>query len=67
MHTAFIVQEHESALWLYPYDGSVGFTPLAMNAGRFFDEEEAVLTAVDHCEGGFTVMQIIVKDSNDRS
>jgi hypothetical protein len=61
-HTVYIVQDHESGQFLYPHDGSVGFTPLVRDAGYFYDQEEAVLTAVDHVDGSFTVLEILTSD-----
>jgi hypothetical protein len=57
--SAFIVQEHETGLFLAPGNGSVVFVKLLRDAGEFPDDESAVLTALDWCEQGFTVVRIL--------
>lgn len=55
----FIVQDKESALFLMPYEGDVGFTPWAHEAGRFDSHSEAVDTAVLNCHEGFFVVEVV--------
>lgn len=56
---AYIVQDHETASFLAPGNGTVVFVPLLRDAGEFPDDETAVLTALDWCERGFSVVQIV--------
>jgi hypothetical protein len=58
-HSAYIVQDHETGQFLAPVNGSVGFVQLVRNAGDFEDHETAALTAMDWCERGFTVVEIL--------
>ena len=51
----FVVQDKESACFLCPQDGDVGFTQWLNEAGRFDSEEEAIETASHHCGEGFIV------------
>jgi hypothetical protein len=55
----FIVQDKESALFLMPCEGDVGFTPWAHEAGRFDGFAEACDTAAINCHEGFFVTQVI--------
>lgn len=55
MRRVFIVQDRESALFLCPQFGDVGYTQWLREAGRFDDEESAVETAHFHCTEGFNV------------
>ncbi|RZI42523.1 hypothetical protein EGT07_14835 [Herbaspirillum sp. HC18] len=55
----FIVQDKESALFLTPHDGDVGFTQWAHEAGRFESLDEAEDTAALHCDEGFFVIRVI--------
>jgi hypothetical protein len=55
----FIVQDKESALFLMPCEGDVGFTPWAHEAGRFDGFSEACDTAAINCHEGFFVTQVI--------
>jgi len=55
MRRVFIVQDRESALFLCPQFGDVGYTQWLHEAGRFDDEESAVETANFHCTEGFNV------------
>lgn len=55
----FIVQDKESALFLMPDDGDVGFTPWAHEAGRFDAFAEARDTAELNCHEGFFVTQVL--------
>lgn len=42
----WVIQDKQSGMFLYPApDGDVGFTKFLHNAGRCWDEEEAVDTA----------------------
>lgn len=55
----FIVQDKESALFLMPVDGDVGFTPWAHEAGCFDAVADAVDTAAVNCHEGYFVTQIL--------
>lgn len=55
----FIVQDKESALFLMPVDGDVGFTPWAHEAGQFDGIAEASDTAALNCHEGFFVTQVV--------
>ncbi|MBW9333853.1 hypothetical protein FEE59_10080 [Herbaspirillum sp. RU 5E] len=55
MRRVFIVQDKETALFLYPDFSDVGFTAWLDQAGRFLDEESAVETALIHCGEGFAL------------
>lgn len=55
----FIVQDKESALFLMPVDGDVGFTPWAHEAGRFEGYAEASDTAAINCHEGYFVTQVL--------
>jgi hypothetical protein len=54
----FIVQDKESALFLMPVEGDVGFTPWAHEAGRFDGYAEASDTAALNCHEGYFVTQV---------
>lgn len=51
----WVVQDAETACFLRPHTGDVGYTPLLREAGYFESEEEAVETAASHCGEGFDV------------
>jgi hypothetical protein len=55
----FIVQDKESGCFLMPYNGDVGFTSWAHEAGRFDAVDEAEETALQHCSEGFYVTRVI--------
>lgn len=55
----FIVQDKESALFLMPWEGDVGFTPWAHEAGRFDGYGEAVDTAILNCHEGYFVTEVL--------
>jgi hypothetical protein len=55
----FIVQDRESAQFLRPDSGDVGFTTWIDEAGYFDNEEEASDTAIHHCSEGFIVFSFI--------
>lgn len=55
----FVVQDKESALFLMPYEGDVGFTPWAHEAGRFEGYGEACDTAALNCHEGYFVTQVV--------
>lgn len=55
----FIVQDRESALFLMPCDGDVGFTPWAHEAGCFDAFSDAVETAELNCHEGYYVTQVL--------
>ena len=55
----FIVQDKESALFLMPDEGDVGFTPWAHEAGRFEGYSEASDTAALNCHEGYFVTQVL--------
>jgi hypothetical protein len=55
----FIVQDKESALFLMPHEGDVGFTPWAHEAGRFEGFAEAVDTAALNCHEGYFVTPVL--------
>jgi hypothetical protein len=55
----YIVQDKESALFLMPQNGDVGFTSWAHEAGRFDELSEAVDTAGQHCFEGFHVTLVL--------
>lgn len=59
--SVYLVQDHETGSFLAPGNGSVVFVPLIRNAGSFDDHEAAALTALDWCEQGFTVVQVLIK------
>lgn len=54
----FIVQDKESALFLMPDEGDVGFTPWAHEAGRFDSYAEASDTAALNCHEGYFVTEV---------
>lgn len=54
----FIVQDKESAFFLMPHEGDVGFTPWAHEAGRFDLYAEAIDTAVLICHEGYFVTEV---------
>lgn len=51
----WIVQDSDTGLFLCPYEGDVGFTKLLREAGRFYDGESAVETALDFLGNQFIV------------
>ena len=51
----FIVQDRESAQFLRPDAGDVGFTTWINEAGVFENEEAAKETASFHCSEGFVL------------
>lgn len=55
----FAVQDKESALFLMPVEGDVGFTPWLHEAGLFDAYSEAFDTAVANCHEGFFVAQVV--------
>ena len=55
----FIVQDKESALFLMPHEGDVGFTSWAHEAGRFDGFAEAADTAALNCHEGYFVTQVL--------
>jgi hypothetical protein len=55
----FIVQDKESALFLTPDDGEVGFTPWVHEAGRFEGYAEACDTAALNCHEGYFVTPVL--------
>jgi hypothetical protein len=55
----FIVQDKESALFLMPVDGDVGFTPWAHEAGRFDAYSEAADTAALNCHEGYFIVEVL--------
>lgn len=59
-HSAWLVQDHESGRFLAPDCGTVVFVPLVRDAGHFDDHEAAVLTALDWCDMGFSVVEVVL-------
>jgi len=57
----FIVQDRESAQFLCPEEGDVGFTMWVDRAGRFGNEEEASETAIHCCSEGFIIFSFIAR------
>lgn len=55
----FIVQDEESAMFLMPVEGDVGFTPWAHEAGRFEGFVEATETAALNCHEGYFVTHVL--------
>lgn len=55
----FVVQEIHSGYFLCPAGGDVGYTRRLREAGTFATREEAIETAVDHCDEGFDVVAIV--------
>ncbi|SMC29985.1 hypothetical protein SAMN02745857_04329 [Andreprevotia lacus DSM 23236] len=47
LRPVWIVQDRDSGLFLFPDDGTVGFTRMVNDAGLFDSEEAAVETAID--------------------
>jgi len=58
-NVAFVVQEVNSGLFLCPCGGDVGFTHRLREAGTFDSREDAVVTAVDHCDEAFDVVAVV--------
>lgn len=58
----FIVQDKESALFLMPIEGDVGFTPWAHEAGRFDALADAIDTAAINCHEGYFVTQVLQQE-----
>ena len=54
----FVVQDKESALFLMPVEGDVGFTPWVHEAGRFDTYGEATDTASLNCHEGYFVTEV---------
>ena len=54
----YIVQDKESGLFLMPFDGDVGFTSWAHEAGHFEVFIDAQETAGLHCHEGFFVTTV---------
>jgi len=54
----FVVQDKESALFLMPVEGDVGFTPWMHEAGRFDTYGEAIDTATLNCHEGYFVTEV---------
>lgn len=61
----FIVQDEESALFLMPVEGDVGFTPWVHEAGRFDALADAVDTAAANCHEGYFVTQVLHKEGGE--
>jgi hypothetical protein len=61
----FIVQDKESALFLMPVEGDVGFTPWAHEAGRFDAVADAVDTAVLNCHEGYFVTVVLCPEAEE--
>ncbi|MCI1042241.1 hypothetical protein [Caballeronia zhejiangensis] len=61
-HRVFIVQDRESAQFLFPDCGDVGLTAWINEAGLFESEEAAIETAFVHCTEGFIVFEFIEDD-----
>ena len=59
MRRVFIVQDRESALFLCPFMGDVGYTAWLHEAGRFDDEESAIDTANFHCTEGYDISSFL--------
>lgn len=55
----FVVQEVNSGFFLCPAGGDVGFTRRLREAGTFESREEAMETAVDHCDEAFDVVPVV--------
>lgn len=55
----FIVQDKESALFLMPHEGDVGFTSWLHLAGRFDGLADAIETAALNCHEGYFVTQVL--------
>lgn len=51
----FIVQDRETACFLFPFHGAVALTPWINEAGQFESEEEALETASVICCEGYVV------------
>lgn len=56
---AFIVQETETALFLKPYQGDVGYTQFAHEAGRFDHLGEAMETAQFVLSAPFFITEVV--------
>ena len=56
----YIVQDKESALFLMPVEGDVGFTPWAHEAGRFDGYGEAIDTASLNCHEGYFLTKVLL-------
>ena len=53
------MQDKESALFLMPHDGDVGFTSWVHLAGRFDGLADAIETAALNCHEGYFVTQVL--------
>jgi hypothetical protein len=60
----FIVQDRESAQFLRPDAGDVGFTLWIDKAGFFESEDEATETASNHCSEGFLIFSFFKRLSS---
>lgn len=61
----YIVQDKESALFLMPVEGDVGFTLWAHEAGRFDAFADAIDTAAINCHEGYFVMQVLQREVDE--
>ncbi|WP_369326622.1 hypothetical protein AB6N01_01195 [Alcaligenes nematophilus] len=59
-----IVQDAESHLFLKPYEGDIGLTPLLVEAGGFCSREDAIETASSIFEK-FFIFEYFLSDAND--
>lgn len=59
----FIVQDKESALFLIPVEGDVGYTQWAHEAGRFDAIADAIDTAALNCHEGYFVTEVLQQES----
>ncbi len=58
----YIVQSQETCDFLYPADtGDVGHTPYVIEAGYFFEREEAIETALDEIGDNFLIFGFMVE------
>lgn len=57
--SAFIVQDAESGLFLMPFEGDVGYTKWAHEAGRFDELGDAVDTGKFILDGQFFVTEVV--------
>lgn len=56
----WIVQSGESGTFLTPQHGSVGYTYRFKEAGHFLSEDEAYEAAIEFCDDGFDVVEIMI-------
>lgn len=59
---AYVVQDLESYMFLYPLDGDVGFTPSLHTAGPFESYDEAFETARHVLGDGFKINTVWVRE-----